>query len=243
MLILAHDFETTGVDTNTCGVVQTAILMATLDDQGNWEVTDKVDRLSHPGCPIPDGASKVHGIYDKDVAGTRVYTESVPELYRTGFALKPELLVGYNSRKYDDKILSRLMGWDEVPVKQFDLIIPARRLKAINSDLANAKLSTVYEYLMGREAENAHNALADVTMTLELIRPLMALLAPDLTIEEFIEWCDKPMIDPQFVVGFGKHKGTRMGDLPRGYLRWMSEQAFVGEDVQATANAILSGRC
>lgn len=29
--------------------------------------------------------------------------------------------------------------------------------------------------------------------------------------------------DFDFIMPFGKHKGTRMGDLPVGYLKWLAE--------------------
>lgn len=33
----------------------------------------------------------------------------------------------------------------------------------------------------------------------------------------------KTMIDEDIVMPFGKHKGTKMGDLPIDYLKWLAE--------------------
>ena len=54
------DFETTGVDPQTDRVVSYALL-----DEPGFEITGLVD----PGVPIPDAASRVHGITDAMVAG------------------------------------------------------------------------------------------------------------------------------------------------------------------------------
>ena len=58
------DFETTGIDALGCRAVSMAIVHCNLG-RGNAEIV--YNQRFNPGEPIPEGASKVHGIYDKDV--------------------------------------------------------------------------------------------------------------------------------------------------------------------------------
>ena len=70
------DLETTGVNVVTDRIVEIAILK--LLPNGNREGKTW---LVNPGCPIPKGASDVHGITDDKVADASLFKQLASEIY------------------------------------------------------------------------------------------------------------------------------------------------------------------
>ena len=64
------DLEATGLDVTNDRIVEIAILRVDIDGTTH-EYTHKVN----PGCPIPEEVSRIHGIYDKDVANEPTFGE------------------------------------------------------------------------------------------------------------------------------------------------------------------------
>jgi len=236
MRILAHDYETTGIDPVTCGVVQSAIAIVDIDNLGNWEVVAQETALHHPGMPIPEGAAKVHGIYDKDVADQPHFEESLTITFeQAAEEFGYDAVLGYNSNRYDN-VIARRFGLKQ-GVAEIDLMVAASRLMN-RGRLSRARLVDAYENLVGKPAENAHDALADVTMTLDLIRPVMSELGfssfPDL-----IGWLGKPEVDTKMLMPFGKHKGVALDEVPRGYLRWLHRKGDMQLDLALSVKEVL----
>ena len=82
MLVFAHDYETTGVDTAKLGVVQSALCFATLHQNGSFTILEKDVQVLDPGHPIPAGASGVHGIYDHHVIGKPMWEDYLAEQFK-----------------------------------------------------------------------------------------------------------------------------------------------------------------
>ena len=70
------DLETTGVNIGADRIIEISILKLMPD--GSKQV--KTKRVN-PGKPIPADASKVHGIYDKDVAHEPLFKEIAMRFY------------------------------------------------------------------------------------------------------------------------------------------------------------------
>jgi DNA polymerase-3 subunit epsilon len=60
--------------------------------------TDILTKKVNPGIPIPEFSSKIHGIYDKDVADCPSFKELAPQLAQ--FLTNCDL-AGFNSNKFD----------------------------------------------------------------------------------------------------------------------------------------------
>jgi len=236
MRILAHDYETTGTDPVTCGVVQSAVAIVDIDIHGHWDVVAQETALHHPGGPIPEGASKVHGIHDRDVATLPYFEESLSVTFeQAAEEFGYEAVLGYNSNRYDN-IIARRFGLKD-SITEIDMMVAASRLMN-RGRLSRARLVDAYENLVGRPAENAHDALADVTMTLDLIRPVMSEFGfssfPDL-----VGWLGKPEVDTKMLLPFGKHKGVALDEVPRGYLRWLSRKGDMHQDLAMSVKEVL----
>lgn len=237
MITLAHDYETTGVDPRTCGVVQSAIAIVDLSIDGSWEILAQEVALHHPGCPIPDGAARVHGIYDQHVADKPHFEESLAATFEQAFTeFRPEAVLGYNSNRFDN-LIARRLGLPEGLV-EVDLMVAAQRLMN-RGVLERSRLVDAYEGLVGRPAENAHDALADVTMTLELIQPVMRLMEFD-QLGQLVSWLTTTEVDVEMLMPFGKHKGMKLNTVPRRYLRWLLDKGDLQRDLEASIREVLA---
>ena len=75
--VAVFDFETTGVDPDNDRVVEVAVVHFNLGTSVPQVVYNK--RI-HPGIPIPEGASKIHGITDVHVDGCSPFGDCWPEI-------------------------------------------------------------------------------------------------------------------------------------------------------------------
>lgn len=234
MLAFAHDYETTGVKTDELGVVQAALCFVELEDDGSYKILEKDVQILDPGMPIPAGASGVHGIYDHHVIGKPAWDAYLAEQFKVVNSSPIQTVIGYNSRTFDDRI-ARRVGMGCYP--SFDLIRATKRFKK-EGHLTGASLSVAYEGLLGKKPENAHDAFADIVMTLDLIKPSMRLAKCE-TVHQLIEVINGPGMTPQDKMPFGKHKGVKLCNLPKDYVRWaLSNLNEVDADLRAALEAL-----
>lgn len=232
MTIYAYDFETTGVDPNSCEPVQLAGVRVAIHHDGTFSVQSSMETLLVPMSPIPEGATKVHGITTEQAQAEGADPVTVVTNELQGVVL------GYNNHSYDDVIAAR---YGAKITTSYDIYPAIARLKD-QGLLKRASLGAAYEALTGKKAENAHNALADVMMTLALIQPAMTLTGHKDAME-FLKWSSTPQINPSMLMPFGKHKGTKITNLPTGYLNWSLENMNnLQVDLRATMVHILEQR-
>ena len=101
--LVGFDLETTGVDVETARIVTAALVFRTLDT-----LPSKRTWLVNPGVPIPDEATKVHGISTEQAAAEGVPAAEAVEAiaaYLAG-ALATQPVVAMNAR-YDFTVLDR----------------------------------------------------------------------------------------------------------------------------------------
>jgi DNA polymerase III epsilon subunit-like protein len=238
--LIAHDFETTGVNAKTCGVVQSAIAIVDVSLLGDYTIVAQEVTLHHPGCLIPDGAANIHGINDQMVRGKPNFEESLPETYEQAMReFQPTAVLGYNSNQYDN-VIARRLGLDTEPLVEIDLMIAARRLMS-RGHLTRARLVDAYTQLTGLEPTNAHDAMADVLMTLDLIKPTMKIMGFE-TFPDLVGWLENPEINAALKMPFGKHKGSPLEIIPKSYLQWLSKKDDLPAELAASVKAALLNR-
>lgn len=214
--VLAYDYETTGLDTATLGVLQAALIVVDLHQDGSYDILDQDCQLLNPGVEITAEATAIHGYSAMDVADKPCWVQYMTEQFDTVHALNIDAVFGYNNYSYDDKISMRV-GWR--PVFSIDMIKPCRALKK-KLGWPGAKLVQSYEQLMGKPMQKAHDALADVTATLDLVAP--AIKAAGLnTLDELIAWAVKDEGTPNMTMPFGKDKGSKLKNLEKDYVKWL----------------------
>lgn len=213
---LAHDYETTGVDAATCGVLQSALCIVTVHQNGEFVIHDKDVTLLNPGQEIHPEASKVHGYYAHDLIDEKPWEAYLAEQMQTVNEMKLDAVIGYNSATFDNRIAARV-GL-RAP-KSIDLMKAARKLKSEHK-WPSAKLVHFYEHLIGEPLGKAHDAFADVEGTLICIKPLFSW-AKVQCLDELMVWMQGDDGTLDMKIGFGKHKGSKVKNLDRDYCKWL----------------------
>lgn len=139
--------------------------------------------------------------------------------------------------RFDLRILSAEFARAKTPWSYAGArIIDAERLEQLGEP---RDLSSLYERRCGKKLVGAHGALADVKASSELIQAqldLFSWLPRDLDKLHEAQWpgfLDSEgrfrIINDYAVCTFGKHKGTRMRDIPMDYYNWILKNDFPDE--------------
>lgn len=223
MDVVAYDFETTGVNPKQCEPCQLAWVKAKVNEDGSYSVTSSRARYLKIDGPMPVQAFNVHSISKEMCEDGECPVAEIEEMMVAG-----KRLLGYNNRAYDDVIARR---YGAVTSGSIDLFEGARRLHS-KGLVERATLGVVYRCLTGNAASNAHDALADVYMTLDLIAPMMKCFEIP-SFRELVGWLVTPQGSTTMKMPFGKHRGRRLCDLPISYVRWAKENLQLSGDLKA----------
>lgn len=240
------DLETTGITVGADRIVEISILKL-MPDGSKSVLTKRVN----PEIPIPEGASKVHGIYDKDVANEPTFKQVAPEI--SAFIGNADL-AGYNSNKFDIPMLV-----DEFLRVEISFDMKGRRMVDVQNifhKMEQRTLAAAYKFYCQKEIENAHSAEADIIATYEVFVAQLERY-PDLAkdvegLHQFtamtqnvdlagrIVYNDKK----EEVFNFGKHKGRSVAevfDKEPSYYDWMLKGDFPAETKQVLTALRLRG--
>ncbi len=225
------DLETTGINVTKDRIVEISILKVIQDGTElikTWRV--------NPGMPIPDKSSKIHGIYDADVADKPVFAIVGKEVNQF---LENCDLAGYNSNKFDVPLLV-----EEFLRANIDFDIKKRKLidvQVIFFKKEPRTLGAAYRFYCQKELENAHTAEADVMATFEVLKAQLGKyedLKNDINqISKFSSQINSAdfagMVlyndQNQEIFNFGKHKGETVESIfekEPGYYNWLINADF-----------------
>lgn len=154
------DLEATGLNVGSDRIVEISLLKLNVDN-----TTETKTVRVNPEMPIPDLVSKIHGIYDKDVAHEKTFKELAPELLK--FIGNADF-AGFNSNKFDIPMLA-----EEFLRADADFDLEGRRLVDVQNIfhfMEPRNLSAAYKFYCGQKLQNAHSAEADVVATYEIFK-------------------------------------------------------------------------
>lgn len=218
MRLIAGDVESTGLNA-TDKVVE--IAWAELDDDLN--ILSMTRSLINPEMPIPAGASAVHGIVADHVRDApTIYEFMAEEQYP--LAGEESVLFAHQA-KFDEKYFKPWMP------DHLGSICTLKLAREVYPDADNHKLQTLRYFLelnVDVTHSEAHTALADVKVLVALIQKIKADTGWD--VAEMFEFCNTPKEVVR--MPFGKHKGTRLKDLPKAYVRWLLGLADLDTDLR-----------
>lgn len=203
MNYLLVDTETVGLNPpkQGSGVVQVAWLVL-----NSWgEIQSEHNHMVNPEAPIHPEASKVHGIYDKDVV-------DCPKLSDVFAPTGACIQVSHNA-VFDLRFVANCY---ENLVGQVCTLELARQLIP---NAPNHKLTTLVEYL-DLTSFKAHDALGDVRATQELLQTLIQATGKDL--DGLAQMCATPKV--VYTMPFGKHKGQPIHKLPLSYIKYFEDK-------------------
>lgn len=213
MFVRAIDLETTGMDPSLHKIVEIAAV--DYHPEHKW-VRQFGSRLVNPDGPIPPEASAIHHITDAMVADQESW-DGVEKL----FAGAP-IYAAHNCRFEQSFLPWRGCRW--IDTYRVALVLypdaPGHSLQTLRYAL---DLPVVNDY------GPPHRALPDAYICAVLLREMHKLIP----IAEMIEISSRPALLSKLM--FGKHRGARWQDVPRGYLEWIAKQPDMDEDVRHTA--------
>lgn len=231
--LAVFDLEATGLDVTNDRIVEIAILRIDTDGSTH-EFSSKVN----PEMEIPEETSLIHGIYNKDVENEKTFTQLALEIEEF---LGDADLAGYNSNKFDVPMLA-----EEFLRAGSSFDISSRKLVDVQNifhKMEQRTLVAAYKFYCDKELKNAHQAMADVNATWEVLQAQIEkyediegnveFLADFTRVGNFdlLDFAGRLAINEkgEAIYNFGKHKGKTIKEvmkLEQGYYGWMLEANF-----------------
>lgn len=225
------DLETTGTNVGKDRIVEISILKVNPDasrESKTW--------LVNPEMPIPEGASLVHGIWDKDVENCPTFREIAPKIMEM---INGSDLGGFNSNRFDVPLLAEelLRAGIDFDLKKFKLV----DAQVIFHKMEPRNLTAAYKFYCDKDLEGAHSAEADTLATFEVLDAQVGKyedLPKDIAglsefsyhnkfadLAGFIAFDDAN----EEIFTFGKYKGQRVKEVFQkdiGYFGWIQNADF-----------------
>lgn len=229
--IIFFDLETTGINLMSDRIVEISLIKV----MPNGEEIEKTRRIN-PGMHIPEEASKVHGIYDEDVASCPSFKQVAKDLANifTGCDI-----AGFNSNRFDVPMLDQELRRAGI---KFDFS-KARFIdvQTIFHKREPRNLIAAYKFYCGKDLTDAHSANADTRATYEVLMAQydryedlptdMAELSEYSGFHHCVDLMGRLIYDDQGreIINFGKYKGCVAADVLRkdpGYYSWILQGDF-----------------
>lgn len=197
-------------DTETSGLGDEAriVEVALVEVDEHLNVKRSAYSLIDPLVPISPSASGIHGITNALVVNEPTIEEFFEGVGSEFAEMSGSILVCHNVA-FDKKYLA-----PHIPFSQTLCTLKLSRL--VFPDSPDHKLQTL-RYLLGLKGGKSHSAMGDVEVLLELVEALMATSGHDL--HGLLDLAQQKIVVKE--MPFGKHKGTRLENLPRNYVKWL----------------------
>lgn len=200
-----------------------------------------------PLKPMDIGASRVNGIYDKDLVNEPcLSTFKLPKTVK--------YIIGHNIA-FDKRVLN----WNKDDIQVSDdvkLICTKELAQLVITGQANNKLTTLISHLYPEQSEEllktAHSALQDCKLSFLILLSVLDLLPNVTSFEQLANLCSqgkksyeeldkaKPKVRvPVTKMPFGKYKGQLLVEIPSSSLRWYLENCDLQPDLKEAIEALV----
>lgn len=226
--IVIFDNESTGADAVKDRIVQFAAIKCA---DGFGVVESDINLFLKPGIPISPSATAVHGITNEMVADKPSFSDVAASLFKF---LEGCDYAGFNILQFDVPMLSEEFGrcgyiWPAPGSLFIDGFVVYRGKE--RRDLAAA-----YQFYCDRKLVNAHDGMADVRATREVLQAQMFFYEDLRTVDQIAAYCTNPravdlagkivLNDAGIpVYAIGKDKDLSVVQHP-GFARWMLDKDF-----------------
>ena len=238
ILLAGFDLETSGVSVHLDRPVQIGLVMR-LYENGSYTDYPAINMLCNPGKPIDPGAVAVHGITDAQVANAPSAYDAVDYLAKTVayYAQGREAYVcTYNGYSFDVPMANNTISRPAFTIPHIDVLRMVRhKFPEVRGALGGKKLTELYEVFLGRPLENAHDAVADIGATLDLLGALLERTG--MSLAQLAEEQSKPRA--YRVLPLGKYMGVAVEQVPRSWYQFMQNKQL-DPDLRATVDAMLA---
>lgn len=240
------DLETTGIKIGRDRIIQIGIVRLLSDGS-----RERYKTLVNPGIPIPAEATAIHGITDLDVAFAPTLEAIAAELLQN---LEGCDLAGFNCLRFDVPFLAEELHrvgvhWDHASLRVIDVARIYHQMEPRN-------LGAALKFYCDREHEGAHDALADVEATADVLLAQLVRYPGKLqgTVEFLGELSGDRKRSPDAAgklkfddrgavcLSFGKYSGWTLENIGRsdpGYMQWLMTKAELpGSTLAVMRNAL-----
>lgn len=194
-------------DTETTGLKgKKACEVGLIEIDAGCNVIQTWSSLIDPQKPIEPGAAAIHGITDEMVATEPTMEEFVERDLAGG--LTGEIVLICHNVRFDQEMLEPI----GCIVDTLCTLEESRQIRHLMPGLENCKLQTLREYF-GIERNNAHRALDDCMVTLQVLKKLLELSGR--TIEDIAQ----TRVRDIHQMPWGKFVGQPILSLPRWYIQ------------------------
>lgn len=210
------------LDTETAGLNDPVCEIAWIEIDENMNVLNRVYSLIDPEVPIKPGASGVHGITNVDVCDSPTLPEFFEYIVPGAFDDDQIIIIAHNA-SYDVKYVKPY-------IKDYlGSLCTLKLARRFFPDSDDHKLQTLRFYL-GLDGGGAHSAAGDTEVTFGLLQKIVEVSG--LGLAELFDLSNQKRIVEK--IGFGKHKGKRLVDLPPDYVEWLLALDNLDEDIRFT---------
>lgn len=227
------DLETTGTQITKDRIVQLAVVKLLLDGSK----TSK-NYLINPGIPIPSEIAAIHGITDEKVKDAPSLAQVADDIIEF---MEDADLAGYNSNKFDIPFMVEEFYRVGIPFPMEGRSFVD--VQNIFHKMEQRTLTAAYQFYCGKTMENAHDALYDTEVTLDVFLaqlsryeqlsseiPELAAFSSNSPMGA-VDFAGRLAKNQQGVImyNFGKHKGRTVEEVLKiepGYYGWMLEADF-----------------
>jgi DNA polymerase-3 subunit epsilon len=229
--LIIFDLETTGINIVSDRIVELSYLKI----HPNGDEESRTMKIN-PTIPIPEKASQIHGITDKDVKDAPTFQEvakSIANIFEgCDFA-------GFNSNKFDIPLLA-----EEFIRADADIDLMKRKfidVQVIFHKKEQRTLEAAYRFYCNKNLDNAHSAEADTLATFEILKAQLEKYEDLPTdIDELskysshnrnADFAGRIIYDDNGneVFNFGKYKGQLVENILKkdpAYYSWMMNSEF-----------------
>lgn len=220
------DFRAIVMDTETADLDGGVLDLALIEIDENLNQIDSLETLLNPERKISFAAMGVHNITEEMVKDAPTMSQFLAE---TGNPFDhPRLVVIGHNAAFDVGVLRDVMP------ERFDVIDTLKLARNLYLDAENHKLQTL-RYMFGLKAGEAHRAMGDAVTCYSLLKHIAFEFGWGLW--DLVRESAKPL-SPETRISFGKHRGSKLKDLPRGYVSWMLKQSDVEPDLRQALEAL-----
>lgn len=230
--IIFFDLETTGIEVGKDRIVELCYIRT--EPNGN----EKAESMRiNPGIHIPENASLVHGIYDKDVKDCPHFADIADDLLKVFTGCD---LAGFNSNKFDVPLLVEefMRAGKNLDLQDCKLV----DVQNIYHKLERRTLIAAYKFYCGKDLTDAHSAFADTRATYEVLEAQLdkypdelkndvAFLSEYSRMNNNIDFAGRIVYDEKGVetINFGKYKGKSVKETllkDPSYYNWIMQGDF-----------------
>lgn len=201
--------------------------LAVVELNENLDIIGTYESLVDPLVPIAPAAQVVHGISQKMVEDAPTMAELI-ERDGKPFPDEPCIVIGHNVQ-FDCRMLTQANLLPEDYTKVCTLRMARNMWPDLNEERENHKLGTL-AIMFDLETGPAHRAMGDVITCINLLR-FMAEAGKVSSFEELVTLGTRTL-SLETKINFGKHKGTKLKDLPNDYVSWLCRQADMDVDLK-----------